>query len=190
LTPCLDIGIITLLTVAQGTARHEKGDRTMTTYEAIMAGFDVKVSANEIIQAATPETRTPVTTVAAPIAESPKVVAENAKRAKAGRPKMTAKEAREFEMYSEKNASIVEDAAADRGCECVAYESIFTFNRWIAQGRVVIKGQKATFIEIPNFREIVDEKTGEKKKIRIGTRRVAVFCKCQTKKLEAKGRAA
>lgn len=122
--------------------------------------------------------------------ESPKVAAENAKRAKAGRPKMTAKEAREFEMYSEKNAGIVEEAAADRGCECVAYESIFTFNRWIAQGRVVKKGEKATMIEIPNFREIVDEKTGEKKKIRIGVRRVAVFCKCQTKKLEQKGRAA
>jgi hypothetical protein len=41
-------------------------------------------------------------------------------------------------------------------------------------------------IEIPNVREIIDEKTGEKKKVKIGVRRVAVFCKCQTKKLESK----
>jgi hypothetical protein len=124
------------------------------------------------------------------VVESPKVVAENAKRAKSGRPKMTAKEAREFEMYSEKNAGIVEEAAAERGCECVAYESIFTFNRWIAQGRVVKKGEKATFIEVPNFREVVDEATGKTKKIKVGTRRAAVFCKCQTKKLEARAKAA
>lgn len=124
------------------------------------------------------------------VVESPKVVAENAKRVASGRAKMTAAEARKFEMYSEKNAGIVEEAAAERGCECEAYVSIFTFNRWIAQGRVVKKGEHATFVQIPNFREIVDEKTGEKKKIKIGERRVAVFCKCQTKKLEAKGRAA
>lgn len=137
----------------------------MTTYEAVLNGLGGAA-------------------VVAPVQESAKVQAENANRAKTGRPKMTAKEAREFEMYSDRNA-----AKAEGGCEtgeCVAYESIFTFNRWIAQGRVVKKGEKATFVEIPNFREVVDEKTGEKKKIRIGVRRVAVFCKCQTKKLEAK----
>jgi N-terminal domain of anti-restriction factor ArdC len=114
------------------------------------------------------------------VAESPKVQAENAKRTASGRAKMTAEEAREFEMYSQKNAAIVED-----GCEngCVAYEDIFTFKRWIAQGFVVRKGEKATRIEVPNFREIVDEKTGEKKRIRIGVRMVPVFCRCQVKRL-------
>ena len=151
----------------------------MTTYEAVLNGLGGVAPEVKIARLAR--------TVEAPaVVESEKVKKENAKRAAEGRRKMTAKEAREFEMYSEKNAGIVEEAAADRGCECVAYESIFTFNRWIAQGRVVMKGQKATMIEIPNFREIVDEATGEKKKIRIGSRRVAVFCKCQTKKLEPK----
>lgn len=121
-------------------------------------------------------------------AESPKVQAENAKRAAAGKPKMTAAEARTFDMYSERNAATAED-----GCEsgeCVAYESIFTFKRWIAQGRVVRKGQKATFVEMPKFADVIDKATGEKKKVRVGSIRVAVFCKCQTEKLTAKGRAA
>lgn len=161
------------------------------TLDQVLAGLAVSAPAVKKVRPVVSKP-VPVATVAAPTAvvESPKVQAENAKRVASGKPKMTAEEARQFEMYSDKNAGIVEEAAADRGCECVAYESIFTFNRWIAQGRVVRKGEKGTMIEIPNFREVVDEATGEKKRIKVGSRRIAVFCKCQTQKLEKKGRAA
>lgn len=159
----------------------------MTTLEQVLSGLDTATAT------ATPTAELKIArlarTVEAPdlAKPSPKVEAENAKRAAQGRRKMTAAEARDFEMYSERNA-----ATAENGCEtgeCVAYESIFTFNRWIAQGRVVKKGQKATFVEMPKFVEKIDEATGEKKKVRTGTIRVAVFCKCQTKALDKSGMA-
>lgn len=183
--------IATDMIIAEDVANDNREVGTLKTrVDARIAKLATGIA--DDVNAATPENVETVDRLIKTLAqpESPKVAAENAKRAKAGKPKMTAEEARRFEMYSEKNAGIVEEAAADRGCECEAYVSIFTFNRWIAQGRVVKKGEKATFVQVPNFREVVDEKTGEKRKIKIGERRVAVFCKCQTKKLEPKSKAA
>lgn len=117
--------------------------------------------------------------------ESPKVAAENAKRVAAGKPKMTAAEAREFETFSVTNAEIVE-SACENGCE--AYKDVFTFNRWIAQGMVVRKGQKATKITVWTKREIVN-RSGERETIRT-PRQVPVFCRCQVKRLEAKAKRA
>lgn len=112
--------------------------------------------------------------------ESPKVAAENAKRVASGRPKMTADEAKQFDVYSEKNAEIAESS-----CEngCVAYEDIFTYNRWIALGMQVQKGEKSTRIEVPIFRIVVDEVTGKERKVKTGSRMVPVFCRCQVKKI-------
>lgn len=113
-------------------------------------------------------------TVPATPVESTKVAAENAKRVAAGKPKMTAAEAKEFEMYSETNANIVE-AACENGCE--AYVDVFTFNRWIAQGFAVRKGEKATRITVWQKKQIRDAQTGEMKWIRT-SRQVPVFCRC------------
>ena len=44
-----------------------------------------------------------------------------------------------FDRYSLTNAEIVE---SHFGCGCKAYKDIFTFDRWMAQGLVVQKGQK------------------------------------------------
>lgn len=127
-----------------------------------------------------------IATINASLADSPKVAAENAKRVAAGKPRMTAAEAREFEMYSETNANIVENACPNG---CVAYEDVFTFNRWIAQGFVVMKGQKSTKITVYTKRETVDATTGEKKFARV-PRPVSVFCRCQVTKLGTKKAAA
>lgn len=105
----------------------------------------------------------------------------------ARRPKMTAKEAQSFEVYSEKNAEIAEsELQAVNGCECVAYEDIFTYNRWLALGMQVQKGEKSTRVEVPIFKTIIDEDTKAEKRIKIGSRMVPVFCRCQVKKIAAK----
>lgn len=68
------------------------------------------------------------------------------------RPKMTAYEARYFEGGQSLKAIVaVAEALAERNeadeafdeCECEAYTDVFTFNRWLAQGMAVQRGQRA-----------------------------------------------
>ena len=96
-------------------------------------------------------------------------------------PKMTADEAKKFEAFSPTNAQIVEES-----CEngCVAYEDIFTLRRWNAQGFSVRKGQHATKIDVPVFKFVEDESTGKSRKVRVGSRSVPVFCRCQVAKFK------
>ncbi len=75
---------------------------------------------------------------------------------------MSADQAVRFEHYSRVNATIVE---ASFSCECVAYEDVFTYRRWLAQGMQVQKGEKA--IKITTYRPITDEDTGEESTYRI-----------------------
>ena len=97
-------------------------------------------------------------------------------------PKMTAEQAQSFETFSEINAATVEQA-----CEngCTAYEDVFTFNRWIAQGMVVRKGEKSTKITVWVKGTKTDRETNEKVGYKIA-KTVSVFCRCQVKKLDAK----
>jgi len=87
--------------------------------------------------------------------------------------KLTAEGARSFHRFSPGNAMIV---AAARPCGCKPYEDVFTFRRWLAQGFVVQRGQKA--IKLP---VIVDEEREEDGEIKPSRRFVtgAVFCRCQ-----------
>jgi len=62
------------------------------------------------------------------------------------RPKMTAEQAQSFERFSLNNAAILAGAAAARGCECQAYSDWFTYNRWVAQGQQVQRGEHGTKI--------------------------------------------
>lgn len=57
---------------------------------------------------------------------------------------MTAEEAREFRHFSVHNAVQAQMACPEQSCR--AYEDIFTFRRWRAQGYAVRKGEKGTAV--------------------------------------------
>lgn len=88
--------------------------------------------------------------------------------------KLTAEEARTFSRTATENAVTVASALE---CGCEPYVDVFTFNRWIAQGFVVQKGQKA--IKLSVVREVVTDDNQTKKVFG----RAAVFCRCQVKPL-------
>jgi hypothetical protein len=88
--------------------------------------------------------------------------------------KMSAAEAVRFEHYSQTNALIVESSFA---CDCQAYEDVFTYRRWLAQGMQVQRGEKA--IKITTYRPIMDEDTGEV--VGRAPTTSAVFCRHQVK---------
>lgn len=58
-------------------------------------------------------------------------------------PRMTAEQALSFDRFSLQNAVAIRSALS---CDCEPYEDVFTFNRWLAQGFAVQKGQKAVRI--------------------------------------------
>lgn len=110
----------------------------------------------------------------------------------AKRERMTASQARTFPTISLSSAIQVTDAIQQRAaagiypaCECNCYEDIFTFNRWLALGMAVRKGEKAmkiaSYVPIastaePNSDE-AQEEAGEKPRLRPAT--VCLFCRCQ-----------
>ena len=93
---------------------------------------------------------------------------------------MTAVQAKTFDHTSAENAQIVE---MFRPCECEAYQDIFTYNRWKAQGYQVRKGEKGTAIVGYKTVDKEDKKTGETKKVTFA-RTNHVFCRCQVDKIE------
>ena len=86
---------------------------------------------------------------------------------------MTSQQATMFDRFSAGNAVLAESALA---CGCKAYEDIFTYNRWKAQGLQVQKGQKA--VKLPLVRSIEHKETGEITHRRQLTSS-AVFCRHQ-----------
>jgi|TARA_Y100000034_G_C6806583_1_gene362235 hypothetical protein len=96
------------------------------------------------------------------------------------RPKMTAKEARQFDTYSERNASTVEESLE---CDCQPYEDVFTYGRWIAQGYQVQKGERS--IRIPVIVRIREEDDNGDMVIKRSLKRSSpVFCRCQVKRIK------
>ena len=71
-----------------------------------------------------------------------------------------------------------------RGCGCQAYEKVFTFNRWKAQGFSVKRGEKSISLPLVRNVESEDEETGEVKTHKL-LASSHVFCRCQVE--EAKG---
>lgn len=114
------------------------------------------------------------------------------------RPKMTAEQARSFSSFSVSSMTQIleaRDARSAEGvhpnCECNPYEDFFTFNRWIAQGMAVQKGEHAlkiaTFTETAASRQRresadVDEET----QTRLRPTTACLFCRCQVKAIEPK----
>lgn len=74
---------------------------------------------------------------------------------------MTAETATTFSGYSVANAIAVRAGLADRGCSCEPYADVFTFNRWRAQGRTVLKGEHGIKIPVIVRGQTTDKETGE-----------------------------
>lgn len=118
-------------------------------------------------------------------------MAQATKQAKAqSKPRMTAREARTFVTYSERNAAIVAEAFEDCGCE--AYINVYTYNRWKAQGYQVRKGESSTVVEVivkASFK--VQEKDEDGNDVELtktyGKKRMMpLFCKHQVDAAQAK----
>ncbi len=88
---------------------------------------------------------------------------------------LTAEAATQFETHSAENAAIV---ALAFPCGCQAYEDVFTFGRWIAQGFAPRKGTHGVRLSTWRVTEKRDEVTGETERRRFPTTSV-VFCRCQ-----------
>jgi len=101
------------------------------------------------------------------------------------RQKFTAETARQFEGMSTASMMILSVEAKRRGCHCQPYEDWFTFNRWLAQGRVVKKGEHGVKLSIFIPVTTKDE-DGEAKETGKRPWTTTVFCRCQTQPKEAK----
>lgn len=90
--------------------------------------------------------------------------------------KMTAEQARTFERFSPVNAAVLLATAQENGCNCAPYSDWFTYNRWLAQGLQVQRGQRG--VKLPTIVHKQIEKDGKTEKISI-KKTYAVFCRCQ-----------
>ena len=102
-------------------------------------------------------------------------------------PPMTADEARSFPA-GERVSSIIRvtQALTERAlpdCHCEPYTDVFTFRRWIAQGRAVRKGEHGIPLPVVVERTTVatDELGDETSRTARILQRSYVFCRCQTK---------
>lgn len=90
---------------------------------------------------------------------------------------ITPDEAMHFDGKSQTSIAILEKATAERGCSCRPYEDWFTFNRWMAFGKVVLKGQHGT--KVPIVRATVKKDSSGEDKIVKFPSTTTVFCRCQ-----------
>lgn len=96
------------------------------------------------------------------------------------KPLLSPEEATTFDNRSAKNAAKLIEISQLNGCACAPYEDWFTYNRWLAQGYQVKKGEHGTQIFINIEKEI--EIDGEKKTF-LQPRTHFVFCRCQVEKI-------
>lgn len=89
--------------------------------------------------------------------------------------KMTPEQAKTFAVYSEHNAAII---VSNLDCDCKPYESIFTYNRWKAQGYQVKRGEHGIRLTTMKPIQRNNAETGEEETITI-PRRATVFCRHQ-----------
>ena len=85
--------------------------------------------------------------------------------------------------YSIRHIAILAAASEERGCQCQAYRDYFTYQRWLAQGMQVQKGQKGVKLHTFQTGEKEDPNTG---KIKKWSRpwSYTVFCRCQVAERE------
>ena len=87
---------------------------------------------------------------------------------------MSAREAHSFSRYSAANSTKVK---AVLKCGCEPYRDVFTYNRWLAQGFQVQRGERA--IALPVIVQRVDEE--DEAKTHKAFRTARVFCRHQVK---------
>jgi antirestriction protein ArdC len=87
---------------------------------------------------------------------------------------MTPQEAKSFRGYSVANAL---QAEASLTCGCKAYEDIYTYRCWQAQGMQVRRGEKAIKLPVVVDR-VVEDENGELRQTH-SLFSSAVFCRCQ-----------
>jgi len=87
-----------------------------------------------------------------------------------------------FSRYSPQNVAIVTDKLS---CGCVPYKDVFTYNRWLAQGYQVMRGQHG--IHLPVIVRKESEVKQDDGTIKIEARQfrtgAAVFCRHQVKSI-------
>ena len=96
--------------------------------------------------------------------------------------KMTSEEAVKFDRFSIFNALTVANSLP---CGCEPYKDVFTFNRWKAQGFIVMKGQHGVKIPVVGTNIKYDDNTGQDVSKKYFSNS-AVFCRHQVIKLESK----
>jgi hypothetical protein len=77
-------------------------------------------------------------------------------------------------------------AEQGRDCGCKAYQDIYTYNRWLAQGYQVQRGQRA--LRLPLIKEVEEVKEGEAVKTKKVMGMSFVFCRCQVAPVNGNGR--
>jgi hypothetical protein len=92
---------------------------------------------------------------------------------------LTAEDARQFAHFSIHNAVQAQLACPDGTCE--AYQDIFTFRRWKAQGYFVRKGEKGTKISTWIPKTDTDEE-GNERVVGQRPKTAVVFCRHQVEK--------
>ena len=98
-------------------------------------------------------------------------------------PKMTSEQAQTFSGYSSTNAAVLIATAEAKKCECEPYRDWFTYQRWLAQGFQVQKGERG--IKLTTWIECI-KKDADGNEVVTGRRPkgYTVFCKCQVKAME------
>ncbi len=96
--------------------------------------------------------------------------------------RMTASEATSFERVSQ--GSMI-DCLNHYKCGCKPYEDIFTFNRWLAQGYVVKRGERAYTLPLIKMVEVKDDDGALVDWFKMPARS-SVFCRCQVAPLKNK----
>jgi hypothetical protein len=89
----------------------------------------------------------------------------------------TAESAQSFNRYSSQNASTVKMRLS---CGCEPYKDVFTYNRWLAMGFQVQRGQHSIKIPVVVERENEDNETIKR------LFKSHVFCRCQVKPIDSK----
>ncbi len=111
-------------------------------------------------------------------------------KTKSDKKPMTADEARSFSCYSAANGAIATITLKASGvCDgtCDPYTQIFTFNRWLAQGYAVQKGQHGAKLGIVIPTTKTEIKDGKEVVVETGRPwSTTVFCFHQVRKVEVR----
>ena len=100
--------------------------------------------------------------------------------------KMTAETATQFDTYSIANATAVALALSERGCDCLPYQDVFTYNRWKAQGMQVQKSTEVGHgIKLTTYIPVTKpDDNGEPVVTYRRPWHTTVFCRCQVKPIK------